>query len=76
MDELTEQTVPRSIWISTSEKESQDKILGKPVSESLALNYLKEVAKKNRLFKNYIGMGYNPVITPAVILRNILENPA
>ncbi len=76
MDELTEQTVPRSIWISTSEKESQDKILGKPVSESTALNYLKEVAKKNKLFKNYIGMGYNPVITPSVILRNILENPA
>jgi glycine dehydrogenase len=76
IDELIEQTVPRSIWISNNEKESQDKLLGKPISESAALNILKEVAKKNKLFKNYIGMGYNPVITPSVILRNILENPA
>ncbi len=76
IDQLTEQTVPRSIWLSENEKAAQDKLLGKPISEVSALNYLKELAQKNQLFKNYIGMGYNPVITPAVILRNILENPA
>ncbi len=30
---------------------------------------------QNKLFKNYIGYGYYPTITPSVIVRNILENP-
>jgi len=30
---------------------------------------------QNKLFKNYIGYGYYPTITPSVILRNMLENP-
>src|SRR5205823_2233128 len=32
-------------------------------------------ASKNRVFKSYIGMGYSDCITPAVIQRNILEDP-
>ncbi|MDH7604820.1 MAG: aminomethyl-transferring glycine dehydrogenase, partial [Melioribacter sp.] len=36
---------------------------------------LKEIAAKNKIFKNYIGLGYYPTITPGVIKRNILENP-
>ncbi len=35
----------------------------------------KTVANKNKVFKNHIGLGYFPCITPAVIQRNILENP-
>ena len=31
--------------------------------------------KKNKVFKTYIGLGYHPTIMPAVIQRNILENP-
>jgi glycine dehydrogenase len=76
LDQLTQQTVPESINLSDKAKEEQAKILGGPVSEYSALNYLKEVAAKNKIFKNYIGCGYNPVIVPPVILRNVLENPS
>ncbi len=46
-----------------------------PLSESSALKKLKELAKKNQLFKNYIGQGYYETEMPALIQRNILENP-
>lgn len=36
---------------------------------------MREKASKNRVFKNYIGMGYTPTIVPSVILRNVFENP-
>jgi glycine dehydrogenase len=39
------------------------------------LERLRSVAAKNRVLKSYIGMGYYDCITPAVILRNVLENP-
>ena len=50
--------------------------LGEALSESEALEALKTLASKNQVFKSYIGQGYFNTITPNVILRNILENPA
>jgi glycine dehydrogenase len=47
-----------------------------PLTESAALAELKAVATKNRLLKTFIGQGYHGTLTPTVILRNILENPA
>ncbi|MEN9215874.1 MAG: aminomethyl-transferring glycine dehydrogenase, partial [Gloeomargarita sp. HHBFW_bins_162] len=44
-------------------------------SESQALHTLKAIAQRNQVWKTYQGMGYYPCITPAVIQRNILENP-
>lgn len=44
-------------------------------TEIEALQTLKEIAQQNKIFKSYIGMGYYNCITPAVIQRNILENP-
>ena len=44
-------------------------------SESDALKELRAIASKNRLYKSYLGQGYSDSITPAVIQRNILENP-
>jgi len=69
LDEMIEKTIPSKIRL----KEKFE--LGEPLTENDFLNHLKEMAKKNKIFKSYIGMGYYPTITPAVIIRNILENP-
>jgi glycine dehydrogenase len=44
-------------------------------SEHEVLAALKSIASQNQVFRSYIGMGYYDCITPAVIQRNILENP-
>ena len=46
------------------------------VTEAQALAELKGIAAKNQILKSFIGQGYHGTITPGVILRNILENPA
>ena len=38
-------------------------------------NHIRELGKKNKTFKSYIGLGYHPTIVPAPIQRNIFENP-
>ncbi|TDR33101.1 aminomethyl-transferring glycine dehydrogenase [Hydromonas duriensis] len=45
-------------------------------SEESALARLREHAAQNKVFKSFIGQGYYGTHTPAVILRNVLENPA
>ncbi|MBI5623086.1 MAG: aminomethyl-transferring glycine dehydrogenase [Elusimicrobia bacterium] len=45
------------------------------LSESAALAKLAGLAAKNKLFKSWIGMGFNDCVTPPVIQRNVLENP-
>lgn len=69
LDQLIEQTVPENIRLESPMK------LGKPMTESEIITYLRGVAAKNKVFKSFIGMGYYGTITPPVILRNILENP-
>src|SRR5438046_2314460 len=44
--------------------------------EQEALDLLQAMARKNRVVKSYIGQGYYGTLTPGVILRNVLENPA
>jgi len=46
-----------------------------PLSERAAGLRLRELAEQNQVFRSYLGMGYSNCITPAVIARNILENP-
>src|SRR5580693_2422378 len=46
------------------------------IGESAALAELREIAADNRVFRNFIGMGYSDVLVPGVIQRTILENPA
>ena len=46
------------------------------VTEAQALAELKAIAGKNHILKSFIGQGYHGTLTPGVILRNILENPA
>ncbi len=69
LDDLIVNTVPDAILL---EKELQ---LDEPMSEQEFLKHLSEITAKNKVFKNYIGMGYNPTTVPTVILRNVLENP-
>jgi glycine dehydrogenase len=69
IDQLINETIPSSIRLK---KELQ---LSEPVTEYRFLENLKKIAEKNQVFKSYIGMGYYNTITPAVIQRNILENP-
>lgn len=69
LDELIDKTVPSSIRLN------KQLSMDKPLSEIELLNRLKVVASKNKIYKNYIGLGYYPTITPGVIRRNILENP-
>jgi glycine dehydrogenase len=47
-----------------------------PKSEAEALASLRKLADQNLVFRTYIGQGYYGTHTPAVILRNVLENPA
>jgi len=49
--------------------------VGDAVTEHQALAELKAIANQNQRYKSYIGMGYSAVLTPPVILRNMLENP-
>ena len=68
-DQLINETIPSSIRLKELLK------LNKPVTEYRFIENLKKIAEKNKVFKSYIGMGYYNTITPAVIQRNILENP-
>lgn len=64
--------VPANIAIS----QKLEEVLPAAASEVEAIDELREMAKKNSTVKSYIGMGYYGSITPPVILRNVLENPA
>ena len=68
--DLIQQTVPESILLSDALS------IGNPVTEVEALAELKQIAAKNQLNKNFIGMGYYGTLVPGVIQRNVLENPA
>jgi glycine dehydrogenase len=69
LDELISSTLPPSIQI----KEPLDLPEAKTELETLAS--LREMAKLNRVQHSMIGMGYHETILPAVIQRNVLENP-
>jgi glycine dehydrogenase len=67
---LIEAVMPRSI------ARQQPMSLPAPLTEAQALAELQAIAAKNKTFKSFIGQGYHPCLTPGVIQRNILENPA
>ncbi len=69
LDDLIDKTVPQAIRFH------QTLNLPPAQSEYAALAKLKQIADKNQVYRSFIGMGYYDCITPAVIQRNILENP-
>ncbi|CAB4890047.1 unannotated protein [freshwater metagenome] len=64
--------VPANIVI----KEKLNSVLPAAASEVEAIEELRTMANKNTAVKSLLGMGYYGSITPPVILRNVLENPA
>ena len=72
LESFIAKVVPASISIS----ETLDKSLPHAISEEAAIAELRTLAKKNDLSRSLIGIGYYGTITPPVVLRNILENPA
>ena len=69
VDELINKTIPQHIRLATP----LDIEAG--MSENDYLEHVNELAQKNKVFKSFIGLGYNETIVPSVILRNVLENP-
>jgi glycine dehydrogenase len=72
LEKFVADVVPASIAM-------QDKLVNKlpaALSETDAIKALREKAAKNKVFRSLIGMGYYGTITPAVVLRNVMENPA
>lgn len=70
LDDLIAQTIPASI------RQAKTLDLGPALSETEALDKMREIANQNQIFTSLIGMGYYGTHLPGVIQRNILENPA
>src|SRR4051812_20008287 len=70
VDALMAETLPASI------RQAAPLDLGKPLSETEAIAHMAGLAQENQVFTSLIGQGYSGTILPAVIQRNILENPA
>jgi glycine dehydrogenase len=69
LDELIDQTVPKSIRQSTP-------LAWAPLAEHELLERMRDVASRNTVMTSLIGQGYYGTVTPPAIQRNILENPA
>jgi glycine dehydrogenase len=70
LDALMGETLPASI------RQRAPLDLGRALSETEALAHMKALASQNQPFTSLIGQGYSGTILPAVVQRNILENPA
>lgn len=69
MDQLIFETIPENIRLD------KPLDLAPAIGEYEFAAHITELANKNKMFRSFIGLGYNQAITPAPIQRNILENP-
>ncbi len=69
LDTLMDETIPADI------KRESEMDVPPALSEYEYHRMLKGMASKNKIYRSYIGQGYNGTITPAVISRNIFQNP-
>ena len=69
IDQLIYETLPDDIRLKSPLN------LDPAMTEYEFLNHIQQLGNKNKVFRTYIGLGYNASIVPAVIQRNILENP-
>ncbi|NNF15517.1 MAG: aminomethyl-transferring glycine dehydrogenase [Gammaproteobacteria bacterium] len=70
LEDFTDKLVPASI------RDDDLSGLPEPASEEQALDELKGIAARNQVHRSFIGQGYYGTYTPAVIQRNVFENPA
>jgi len=70
MEQLIDKTVPQKIRLPDSLKLPEAK------SEYDYLNHIRNLGKKNKIFRSFIGQGYYGVALLSVIIRNVLENPS
>jgi len=69
LDQLISETIPDDIRLKTPLN------LDPAMTEYEYSNHIQQLGTKNKMFQSYIGLGYNQAIVPAVIQRNIFENP-
>ena len=69
LEEFSKSVLPKNIFTE------QKLELGDAMSEEESLKALKEISKKNTVYRSFIGQGYYGTVTPKVILRNVFENP-
>ena len=70
VDELIDKTIPANIRLQ------EPLALQAPMTEHQFAEHIADLASQNKLFTSYIGMGWYDAICPAVIQRNVFENPA
>jgi glycine dehydrogenase len=75
VDALVRSAVPESIHVDGF-RAAADSVLPPAATEREALAELRVLARKNTVNRSMIGLGYYDTITPAVIKRNVLENPS
>ncbi|WP_067147280.1 aminomethyl-transferring glycine dehydrogenase [Pseudotamlana agarivorans] len=69
LDQLIYETIPDDIRLKKPLN------LDEPMTEYEYLLHIHKLSLKNKVYKTYIGLGYHPTVLPAVIQRNVLENP-
>jgi glycine dehydrogenase len=72
LEDFVSKVVPDSIAMKSKLADA----IPNALSETEAIAALRDRANKNKVFRSLIGMGYYGTITPAVVLRNVTENPA
>ena len=75
IEHLIEAAIPESIHVDKFRADGST-LLPEPATERETIAELRELASKNTLRRSLIGQGYYDTITPAVIKRNVLENPS
>ena len=75
IEQLIEAAIPEAIHVDRFRKAGST-LLPEPATERETLAELRDLASKNTVRRSFIGQGYYDTITPAVIKRNVLENPS
>lgn len=69
LEQLIDETIPSDIRLQA------DLDLPAAMTEYEFANHIQQLGNKNKVFQSYIGLGYHAAIIPAVIQRNVFENP-